>query len=93
MNVGNQTFERETSTAGEAFKQSFEPVRDKASEAISFGERCVRNYPETAVWTTFGFGLLLGGIAGWLLGGRRQTTYSDELMDMVNNLRSKLHLG
>lgn len=77
---------------GDTFRRAYEPVRDSAYGAIQSGERYVASHPETAVFSSFFLGLLIGGLAGWALAESQQGDWKDELRSLVGKARGRLHL-
>jgi hypothetical protein len=75
-----QAYLRSAGTAGES---SIDPV----SEA----EACVARHPESAVWTAFGLGVLLGAAAGWMAAERHEQHWYGRLDDYMDVVRRRFH--
>lgn len=84
----------QTGTSGftGTFRKAYEPVRDSAFGAIETGERYVANHPETAVFSSFFLGLLIGGLAGWALAESGGNDWKDELRTLLGKAKGRLNL-
>ena len=92
MNAVTDNSQAGTSAFTDTFRRAYEPVRDTAFGAIESGERMVANHPETAVFSSFFLGLLIGGLAGWALAGSLESDWKDELRGMLSKAKGRLNL-
>jgi ribosome-associated translation inhibitor RaiA len=61
-------------------------------KSVESAEHCVRQHPESAVWTAFACGLLLGAAAGWIAAQQEEDHWYDGIDDVFDRLRRRLHL-
>jgi hypothetical protein len=90
MAIQFRPFSRASATArkrAQAYLQSAGGNADPVTEA----EDCVVRHPESAVWTAFGFGLLLGAAAGWVAAERHERHWYGRLDDYTDALRRRIH--
>ncbi len=91
MNVANEPYRSTESTTNDRFHRAFDTARERATQAVDFGEDCVRRHPETAVWSSFATGMLFGLLAGWLLAQQLEDPWRRDLRSMLSRLQSRLH--
>jgi hypothetical protein len=66
-------------------------VGDNPADPLTEAEVCVARHPDSAVWTAFAFGLLLGAAAGWVAAERHERHWYGRLDDYAGALRRRFH--
>ena len=60
-------------------------------DPVDEAETCVAQHPESAVWTAFTFGLLIGAATGWVAAERHERHWYGRLDDYTDALRRRFH--
>jgi hypothetical protein len=82
---------RASATARRRAQAYLRSAGEGAAEPLAEAEECVARHPESAVWTAFAFGLLLGAAAGWVAAERHGDHGSGWLDDYAGALRRRFH--
>ncbi len=90
MNVANES-NRAAGATGGRFQNTYNHARESAADALSYGENCVRQHPEAAVWSSFTLGLLVGALAGWALAEHNHDHGRSDLRRLIDRLQKQLH--
>jgi ElaB/YqjD/DUF883 family membrane-anchored ribosome-binding protein len=85
MSTINQTLPSEFASSGQ-LKSAFDAAQDRTAAALARSESCVRKHPESAVWTAFGSGLLLGTLLAWVIVEERQHHWRSRLVKFAGGL-------
>jgi hypothetical protein len=92
MNVTDEPMHSETSENGGRFRNTYDSVRGRASNAVGRGEDYVRRHPEGAVGASFFTGMIVGCLAAWIFLEQREDPWRREMRRLVARLKDGLHL-
>lgn len=82
---------RRASAAARKRAQAYLRSAGKNADPVEEAEVCVARHPASAVWTAFGFGMLLGAAAGWMAAERHEQHWYGRLDDLTDSLRRRIH--
>ncbi|HEV7406616.1 MAG TPA: hypothetical protein VGO11_26940 [Chthoniobacteraceae bacterium] len=91
MAIQFRPFSRASTTARKRAQAYLQNAVGGSPDPVNEAEACVARHPESAVWTAFAFGLLLGAAAGWVTAERHERHWYGRLDDYMDALRRRLH--
>jgi hypothetical protein len=91
MAIQFRPFRRASAAARKRAQAYLRSAGENAVDPVAEAEVCVARHPESAVWTAFGFGVLLGAAAGWMAAERHERHWYGRLDDITDALRRRFH--
>lgn len=92
MAIQFRPFSRATASARRKAQAYLRTAGGPHATPVTEAELCVERHPESAVWTAFTFGLLLGGVVGWAMAERHEQHWYGRLDEYGAALRRRLHM-
>ncbi len=91
MAIQFRPFSRASATARKRAQAYLQSAGAGNADVVSEAENCVARHPESAVWTAFICGVLLGAAAGWVAAERHEQHWYGRLDDYTDALRRRFH--
>jgi hypothetical protein len=91
MAIQFRPFRRASAAARKRAQAYLRSAGENNADPVAEAEVCVARHPESAVWTAFGFGVLLGAAAGWMAAERHEQHWFGRLGDYTDALRRRFH--